>query len=55
VTGAFIEVGPANKVLDKIGVTPNTKVSLDLELLRTEGRDSQIEAAMSYLKQKLGR
>jgi carboxyl-terminal processing protease len=55
VTGAFIDVGPGNKVLDKIGVTPDQKVALDLELLRREGRDSQLEAATTYLKQKLGR
>jgi carboxyl-terminal processing protease len=55
VTGAFVEVGPGNKVLDKIGVTPNTRVTLDLDLLQREGRDSQLEAATTYLKQKLGR
>jgi carboxyl-terminal processing protease len=55
ITGAFVDVGPGNKVLDKIGVTPDKKVELDLELLRREGRDSQLEAATAYLKQKLGR
>jgi C-terminal processing protease CtpA/Prc len=55
ITGAFIDVGPGNKVLDKIGVTPDKKVALDLDLLQREGRDSQLEAATSYLKQKLGR
>ena len=54
-TGAFVDVGPGNKVLDKIGVTPDKKVALDLDLLRREGRDSQLEAATDYLKQKLGR
>lgn len=55
VTGAFVDVGPSSKVLDKTGVTPDKKVELDLDLLRREGRDSQLEAATTYLKQKLGR
>ena len=55
ITGAFVDVGPDGKNIDKIGVTPDRKVALDLELLRREGRDSQLEAATSYLKQKLGR
>jgi carboxyl-terminal processing protease len=55
VTSTFIDVGPSRKVIDKIGVTPDKRVELDLELLRREGRDSQLEAATAYLKQKLGR
>jgi carboxyl-terminal processing protease len=55
ITGAFIDVGPGGKVIDKVGVKPDTKVELDLALLRAEGRDSQLEAALSYLKQKTGR
>ena len=55
ITTAFADVGPKAKRIDKIGVTPNKKVELDLELLRREGRDSQLEAATDYLKQKLGR
>lgn len=55
VTTATTLVGPNKRVIAKGGVTPDKKVDLDLDLLRREGRDSQLEAATDYLKQKLGR
>jgi C-terminal processing protease CtpA/Prc len=55
ITSYLVEAGPKQKRIDKVGVTPDKKVELDLELLRREGRDSQLEAATAYLRQKLGR
>jgi len=54
ITTAFADVGRKQKRIDKVGVTPDKKVELDLDLLRREGRDSQLEAATAYLRQKLG-
>ena len=53
ITGTSSTWARATRCSTRIGVTPDKKVALDLELLRREGRNSQLEAATSYLKQKL--
>jgi carboxyl-terminal processing protease len=55
VTAALLEVGPENKRLDFVGVQPDKIVSLDLNLLAREQRDSQLEAAIAELQSKLSR
>jgi carboxyl-terminal processing protease len=53
VTVGLVDVGPAHHPLQGSGVTPNQQVSLDLALLARTGRDSQLDAAVEYLRSKL--
>jgi carboxyl-terminal processing protease len=53
VTVGRVGVGPTHRSLQGVGVKPDTAVQLDLGLLAREGRDSQVEAAVEYLKTRL--
>jgi carboxyl-terminal processing protease len=53
VTIARVRIGPTERFVDSSGVKPDTVLPLDLDLMLSEGRDNQIEAAIEYLRTRL--
>ena len=53
ITYAKVGVGTFEESVDSGGVLPTIPVTLDRDLLAREGRDTQIEAAVAYLKAHL--
>ncbi len=53
ITYAKIGIGAFEEHVDSNGVPPTIPVTLDRDLLAKEGRDTQIEAAVTYLKAHL--
>ncbi len=52
ITVGRVVVGPSQKSLEKAPVKPDLTVDEDLDQLAKQGRDSQLDAAVNYLKSK---
>lgn len=42
--------GPDKKIMEGVGITPDIEQKLDVNLWQTQGRDSQLERALDYIK-----
>ncbi len=52
ITVGRVTIGPQRITVEGSGIMPDQHVDLDLGLLANQGRDSQVEAAVSYLESK---